>query len=58
MSFSIDDDKILEKYKAFAWTKIEGLHNVELNALRIYHDRYVKKKIKTYVHKFILISVV
>ena len=49
MSFSIDDDKILEKYKAFAWTKIEGLHNVELNALRIYHDRYVKTKIKTYV---------
>ena len=58
MSFSIDDDKILEKYKVFVWTKIEGLHNVELNALRIYHDRYVKTKIKTYVRKFILIPVV
>ena len=31
MSFRIDDEKILGKYKAF-WTKIEDLKNIELNA--------------------------
>ena len=32
MSFHIDDEKLLEKYKA-AWTKIEGSKNIELNLL-------------------------
>ena len=31
-SFLIDNGKLLEKYKAI-WTEIEGLKNVELNAL-------------------------
>ena len=31
MSFGIDDEKLLEKYKAI-WIKIEDLQNMELNA--------------------------
>ena len=47
MSSRIDDDNLLEKYKA-NWTKIEDLKNIELNALAAYDDRYIKTKIKTY----------
>ena len=45
MSFHIDHKKLLEKYKS-TWTKIEDLKNVELNALPVYHDRYIKTKIR------------
>ena len=38
MSFRIDDDKLLEKYKAI-WTNIEVLKNIKLNALPVYDDR-------------------
>ena len=44
MSFRIDDEKLLEKYKAI-WTKIEDLKNIELNTLPVYDDRYIKTKI-------------
>ena len=37
MSFSIDDDKLLEKYKTI-WTKIDNLRNIELNTLPAYDD--------------------
>ena len=47
MSFRIDDEKLLEKYKAI-WTKIEDLTNVELNILSLSDDRYIKTKIRTY----------
>ena len=50
MSFRIDDEKLLEKYKAI-WTKIEDLKNIELNALPVYDDRYIKIKIRTYGDK-------
>ena len=50
MSFRIDDEKILEKYKAI-WTKIEDLRNFELNVLLVYDDRYIKTKIRTYGDK-------
>ena len=53
MSFCIDDEKLLEKYKAF-WTKIEDLKNIKLNALRVSDDRYIKTKIEHLVIKFIL----
>ena len=43
MSFRVDDEKLLEKYKVI-WTKIEHLKNVELNALPVYDDKYVKTK--------------
>ena len=32
ISFRIDDDKLLEKYKT-VWTKIKYLQNIEWNAL-------------------------
>ena len=43
MSFRIDDEKLLEKYKT-TWTKIEDLQNIELNTLPAYDDRYIKPK--------------
>ena len=45
--FPIDDEKLLEKYKAI-WTKIEDLKNIELNVLPVYDDRYIKTKKRTY----------
>ena len=50
MSFCRDDEKLLEKYKAI-WTKIEDIKNIELNALPVYDDRYIKPKIRTYDDK-------
>ena len=50
MSFCIDDEKLLEKYKAI-WSKIEDLNNIELNALPVYDDRYIKTKIITHSNK-------
>ena len=51
MSFSIDDDKLLEKYKTNS-TKIEGrLENIILSSLSVYDDRYIKAEIKTYSDK-------
>ena len=50
MSFRKDDEKLLEKYKAIL-TKIEHLKSIELNALPVYDDRYIKTKIKTYSDK-------
>ena len=47
MPFRIDDEKLLEKYKAI-WTKIEDFKNIELNDLPVYDDRYIKSKIRTY----------
>ena len=35
--FCIDDQKLLEKYKA-VWTKIEDLRKIELNDLPVYDD--------------------
>ena len=45
MSFRIDDANLLEKYKAI-WTKIEDLKKIELNALQVDDDRYIKTKNK------------
>ena len=50
MSFYIDDEKLLKKCKAI-WTKVEDLKNIELNAIPVYDDRYIKTKIRTYVDK-------
>ena len=51
VSFGIADDKLSQNYKTF-WTKIEDLKNTELNALPVYHDRYIKTKRRTYGDKF------
>ena len=45
ISFHIDDEKLLEKYKT-TWIKIENLKNIELNALPVSDDRYIKTKIR------------
>ena len=50
MSFRIDDEKLLERFKAI-YTKIEDLESIELNILPIYDDGYIKAKIKTYGDK-------
>ena len=52
ISFCINDEKLLEKYKAI-WTEIEELKNIELYALPVYDDRYIKTKIRTLAIKFI-----
>ena len=40
----------IRKYKV-TWTKIEDLKHFELNTLPVYHDRYIKTKIRTYGDK-------
>ena len=50
MSFCIDNEKLLEKYKT-TQAKIEDLKIIELNALPVYHNTYIKTKIRTYVDK-------
>ena len=50
MSFRIDGEKLLQKYKSI-WTKIEDLKNIDLNDLPVYDDRYIKTQIKTYFDK-------
>ena len=50
MYFCIDDEKLLEKYKAI-WNKIGDFKNIELNTLPVYGDRYIKIKIRTYGDK-------
>ena len=51
MSFRIDDEKLLEKYKTI-WNKIEDLKINELNALLVYGNRYnTKTRIKIYGDK-------
>lgn len=41
MSFDIDEDKLLEKYKIIQ-TKIERLLNSKLNVLQVYDNKYIK----------------
>ena len=43
----IDDETLLEKCEAI-WTKTKDLKNIELNALGVYDDRYIKVKIRRY----------
>ena len=50
MFFCIDNEKLLEKYKTIL-TKVENLKNIELHALPVYNDRYIKIKIKPYNDK-------
>ena len=50
MSFCIDDEKLLEKYKAI-WIKMKDLKNIKLNVLPVFDDRYIKTKTRTYGDK-------
>ena len=49
-TFCMGDERLLEKYKTI-WTKIEDSNNVELSALPIYDNRYIKTKIRTHGDK-------
>ena len=40
----------MQSHKAI-WAKIEDLKNIALNALPVYHDRYIKTKIRIYDNK-------
>ena len=40
------DEKLLKKYRAIL-TKIEDLKNIELTALTVYYDRFIKPNIRT-----------
>ena len=53
MSFGINDEKLLEKYKAIS-AKMEDLKNIELNALPVYDDRYIQTKMLYMEIKFVL----
>ena len=48
--FRIDDEKLLEKYKTI-WNETEDLKNIDLNALPVYDDRYIKTNIRIYSDK-------
>ena len=50
MSFCINDERLLEKYKAIRNT-IEDFKNIELNASPFYDDRCIKTRIRTYGDK-------
>ena len=50
MCFRIDEEKLLEKYKAI-WTKIENLKYIELDALPVDDNSDIKPKIRTYSDK-------
>ena len=41
MSFFIDDEKLLKRYKTI-WTKIEEFINIDLNDLPDYDDRFIE----------------
>ena len=51
MFFRIDDEKLLQKYKAIS-TKIEDLKNIKLNSIPVYDNGYIKTKVRTYGDKF------
>ena len=44
MSFSTEEEKLLEKYKAIQ-TNIGDLKNIKLKTLPVYDHRYIKTKI-------------
>ena len=53
--FLIDDEKLLEKYKAI-WIEIKDLKNIEQNALPVHDDKLIwiymyKTKVRTYRDK-------
>ena len=43
MSFHMYQNKLSGKYKII-WTKMENFKTIELNALPVYDDRYIKNE--------------
>ena len=52
MSFRIDDDKLLEKYKT-VWTKIKYLQNIKWNALPPNDDRCQNQNKDKHLYQFL-----
>ena len=50
LSLRINEEKLLEKYKTI-WTKIKDLKITGLIALKVFDDRYIKTKVRTYGDK-------
>ena len=50
ISFRKNDEKLLKNIRKI-WNKTEDLKNIELNALPVYENRYIKTKIRTYDDK-------
>ena len=53
MCFHINDENLLQRYKTIS-IKIEDLKDIELNALPVYDDKYIKTKIRPCGDNFIL----
>ena len=47
MSFKIEDKSLYLKYTEI-WNKIENSLNVKFHSQRIYNDKYIKTKVKTF----------
>ena len=47
MNLLVNDKEILEKYCEI-WNKIKSLIKKEFNSEPVYHDQYIKTKIKIY----------
>ena len=50
MSFLIKDDKLLEKYNKI-WKKVSNIIKEEFDSNPVYHEKYIKTKIKFYNEK-------
>ena len=53
MTFHIDKEKLLKSYKTI-WTNIEDLQNIDLDALPVCDDRYIRTNIRAYGNKVYL----
>ena len=51
MSFSIKDDKLLEKYNEI-WEKVKNIIRKEFDSEAVYNEKYLKARIKSYKGKF------
>ena len=51
MSFSIKDDKLLEKYNEI-WEKVKNIIRKEFDSEAVYNEKYRKARIKSYKGKF------
>ena len=47
MSFSIKDEKVLEKYNEI-WKKVNNIIKIEFGSKPVYNEKYIKNKIKSY----------
>ena len=51
MSFSIKDEKLLEKYNE-VWKKVSNITKEEFDSKPVYNEKHLKTKAKSYDEKF------